>query len=65
MTRIAAAMLIAVAVLALNGGMLREAFARDAQVPKPVATTTSRALGLLMVLEALRQEPVPLTPQKV
>ncbi len=65
MHRIAAAMLIAAAVLALNGGMLREAFARDVVAAPAAATSSSRTLALLMTLEALRQAPSALVPQKV
>jgi len=33
-------------------------------VPQPAARS-SKLLSLLMILEALRQEPVPMRPQKV
>jgi hypothetical protein len=74
MHRIAAAMLIVVAVLALNGGMLREAFAEDAMIRipartvepvQPVVVKNAKLLSLLVILESLRQVPVSLDPQKV
>lgn len=74
MHRIAAAMLIAAAVLALNGSMLREAFAGDGSArPAPPAIDVSRPAGprnatvlsLLIVLETLRQAPIALDPHKV
>lgn len=73
MHRIAAAILIAVAVLAMNGGMLREAFAEEfrpavaarAEVAQPVEARSSRLLSLLVVLESLRQEQVRLDGRKV
>ena len=70
MHRIAAALLIAAAGVALNAGMLRDAFARD--VPPPAASGTetlgagsSSLVSLLMVLEALRQPPDLLGGPKV
>jgi hypothetical protein len=73
MHRIAAAILIAGAVLAMNGGMLREAFAEEfrpagaprAAVAQPVETRSAKLLSLLVVLESLRQEQVRLDGQKV
>lgn len=64
MTRIASALLIVAAVLALNGGMLRDAFA-EAYPPVAAGARTepvridppanARLLSLLVVLESLRQ----------
>jgi len=72
MHRIAAAILIAAAVLAMNGGMLREAFAEEfrpaivrAELPQPVQTKSAKLLSLLVVLESLRQEQVRLDGRKV
>lgn len=74
MHRIAAALLIAVAVLALNGGTPRQAFAGEAvlrlpapriEIVQPVAIRSAKVLSLLLILEALRQAPVSLDPQKV
>jgi hypothetical protein len=74
MHRIATAMLIAAAVLALNAGMLRDAFARDTatQLPvtrldilQPVQVKSAKVLALLLVLESLRQAPFALDGQKV
>ena len=74
MHRIAAAMLIAATVLAFNGSMLRDAFAGEPAVKAPAANTeitqpatirNAKVLSLLMILEALRQTPVLLDPQKV
>ena len=74
MHRIAAALLIVLAVLALNGGMLREAFAADLAVRAPVPTSagldaaairSGKVLSLLLILEALRQTPVSLDRPKV
>ncbi|MBI4921752.1 MAG: hypothetical protein HY834_08380 [Devosia nanyangense] len=74
MNRIAAALLITVAVLALNAGTLREAFAGEAMARLPAALPASlmpapvrstKVLSLLLILEALRQAPVSLDPQKV
>jgi hypothetical protein len=73
MHRIAAALLIAAAVLALNGGMLREAFAAPApaapagrvEIGQPIETRGSRILSLVLVLEALRQAGPAAADQKV
>ena len=74
MRRIAAALLIVVAVLALNGGMLREALAVELAVQAPVpasagldaaALRSGKVLSLLLILEALRQTPVSLERSKV
>jgi hypothetical protein len=74
MNRIASALLIAAAVLALNGGMLREAFA-DSWRPAPMAqqvrvepaqpARNSRLLSLLLVLESLRQAELSVDGPKV
>ena len=55
MHRIATAFLIAGAVLALNGGMLREVFARDTSLHVPATiqlepAASSRLMSLLLVL---------------
>ena len=67
MHRIAAAILIAAAVLAMNGGMLREAFAEEYRpvVSQPVQAKSAKLLSLLVVLESLRQEQVRLDGRKV
>ena len=74
MHRIAAALLIAAAVLAMNGGMLREAFAEEyrpaaavvrVEALPPVQTRSAKLLSLLVVLESLRQEQVRLDGPKV
>jgi len=63
MSRIAAALLIVIAMLAFNGGLLRPAFAESVaarlptpsvEVKQPVAIRSGRILTLLMTLEALR-----------
>lgn len=62
--RIGAAILVTAAVLALNAGMLRDAFAaappQRPQPPrietmKPVDTRSAKVLSLLLILESLRQ----------
>jgi hypothetical protein len=68
MHRIAAAILIAAAVLAMNSGVLREAFAeeyRPAVAAQPIQTKSAKLLSLLVVLESLRQEQVRLDGRKV
>jgi len=74
MHRIATAMLIAAAVLALNAGMLRDAFAREtgvtvaaprADVVQPIAAGSDKVLSLLLILESLRQSQLGLDSQKV
>lgn len=69
MHRIATALLIVTAVVALNGTMLRDTFAaeRDArpQATEMVPIKSAKVLSLLLILEALRQTPVALTTQKV
>lgn len=70
MHRIATAILLAGAVLALNGGMLRDAFARETVVqltPPSIEMTgkNTKLLSLLLVLESLRQSPFSLDDRKV
>lgn len=73
MHRIATAMLIAAAVLALNGGMLRQAFAEQAtaglpaprlDIVQPITVRSAKVLSLLLILEALRQNPLSLNQPK-
>jgi hypothetical protein len=74
MSRIAAALLIVLAGLAINGGLLRPALA-DSQpvkrpwptvdVSQPLVTRGGRVLSLLLALEALRLSQAPLDPQKL
>ncbi len=64
MHRIATALLIVAAVLAVNAGMLREAFARDA-APLPVAARPALAGPPLLALEAVRPAPGLRDRQKV
>ena len=73
MHRIATALLIVAAVVALNGSMLRDALAGErcgGQDARPQAAElapmkSAKVLSLLLILEALRQSPVTLTAQKV
>jgi hypothetical protein len=74
MHRIASAILIAAAVLAMNAGTLRDAFAEEhrptagvsrAEIVQPVQPRSAKLLSLLVVLESLRQEQVRLDGQKV
>ena len=74
MHRIAAALLIAAAVLALNGGMLRDAFAREAaaqlpasfgEISQPVGGKSAKVLSLLLILESMRQSQLTLDGSKV
>ena len=74
MHRIASAILIAAAVLAMNTGMLRDAFAEEyrpvlpalrADHIPPVQPRSAKLLSLLVVLESLRQEQLRLDGQKV
>lgn len=74
MTRIAAALLIALAVVACNGALLGGAFAKDVvaapvQAQPPIADASvpksTKLLSLLMVLESLRQAPVSFEAPKV
>jgi hypothetical protein len=76
MSRIAAALLIAAAALALDAGLLRGASAAEAGAlraarPLPPAQEvmaepgrTARILSLVLCLEALRQAPELLAPPK-
>jgi hypothetical protein len=63
MSRIAAAVLIVVAMLAFNSGLLRPAFAESlaatlpcptVEVKQPTVVRSGRILTLLLTLEALR-----------
>ena len=74
MNRIATAILIAGAVLALNGGMVRDALARETllqlpapsvEIAQPVAPRSAKLLSLLLVLETLRQSQLSLDGRKV
>ncbi len=74
MHRIATGLLIAAAVLVLNMGMLRDAFARDVTVnatparvelAQPIAARSDKVLSLLLILESLRQTQLGLDGQKV
>ena len=74
MHRIASALLIVAAVLALNAGMVREAFPAPCRAPAgPAPDAPGRAelprgirvLGLVVALEGLRQVPPAGTGQKV
>ena len=72
MTRIAAAMLIVLGVLLVNGELGRPALAESlpsrpaasVEVTQPLAVRSGRVLVLLLALEALRQMPAPATAQK-
>jgi hypothetical protein len=74
MSRIASALLIAAAVLAVNAGMLRDAFSAEAaarqptvraEIVQPIQIRSAKVLSLLVILESLRQESLPLDGQKV
>ena len=74
MHRIATGLLIAAAVLVLNMGMLRDAFARDvtvnampprSEVTQPLVASSDKVLSLLLILESLRQTQLGLDGQKV
>lgn len=74
MHRIATAMLIVGAVLALNAGMLRDVFARETASPValprteitlPIVARSDKVLSLLLILESLRQSQLGLDGQKV
>ncbi len=70
MHRIASAMLIVAAVLALNAGMVREAFSAPAATVRaePIRVEpprSTRVLSLLLVLETLRQAQAAADRQKV
>ncbi len=78
MDRLAAAILIALAALAMNGGLVRNAIAADAgpqlrlaveappslHSPRP-ASRSERVMSLLIALEALRASPGLLDTPKV
>jgi len=72
MTRIAAAMLIVLGVLLVNGELGRPALAESlpsrpaasVEVTQPLAVRSGRVLVLLLALEALRQMPAPTIAQK-
>jgi hypothetical protein len=71
MTRVAA-VLIVLGVLIFNGGLGRPALAETlavrgtagVEVAQPLAIRSGRILSLILTLEALRQVPVPVAPQK-
>ena len=74
MHRIAAALLIVLSVLALNGGMLKQAFAEEAltqgrapgvDIRQPMTVKSAKVLSLLLILESLRHAPVVLDAPKV
>lgn len=79
MDRLAAGILIAVAAIAMNGGMIRDAFAEDlsscaqTRIEQPNVRSSSagyelrsgRVLSLLVCLEALRHLPSVLDSAKV
>lgn len=78
MDRLATAIMIALAALVMNGGMLRDVMAEEAgmRIPGPKAAQGSqmpaasglrseRVLSLLLTLEALRAAPALLDTQKV
>ena len=78
MDRLATAIMIALAALVMNGGMLRDVFADEAgmRIPAPLSIGKSqmpaasglrseRVLSLLLTLEALRAAPALLDTQKV
>ena len=78
MDRLATAIMIALAALVMNGGMLRDVLAEEAgmRIPAPLAKQTSqmpaatglrseRVLSLLLTLEALRAAPALLDSPKV
>lgn len=78
MDRLATAIMIALAALVMNGGMLRDVMAEEAgmRIPAPQAIEKSqmpvasglrseRVLSLLLTLEALRTAPALLESRKV
>jgi hypothetical protein len=78
MDRLAAAIMIALAALVMQGGMLRDVMAEEAGLRIPAAQATQksqtpaatglrsgRVLSLLLTLEALRAAPALLDTQKV
>ena len=45
---------------------MNQAAVKSSGVPKPeLSATSAKVLSLLLILEALRQEPLPARPQKV
>ncbi|MBN9361960.1 hypothetical protein [Devosia sp.] len=75
MGRLAAGMVIAVAILAMNGNLVRDVLAEDSQrliasatlsSATPVASgpSSERVLSLLLTLEALRAAPEVLGPAR-
>jgi len=78
MDRLATAIMIALAALVMNGGMLRDVFAEESgmriaapqatqksQMPAASGLRSERVLSLLLTLEALRAAPALLDTQKV
>lgn len=78
MDRLATAIMIALAALVMNGGMLRDVLAEEGglRIPAPQGTVKSqmpaasglrseRVMSLLLTLEALRAAPALLDTQKV
>lgn len=79
MDRLATAIMIALAALVMNGGMLRDVMAEEAgmriaapssstqksQMPAPTGLRSERVLSLLLTLEALRAAPALLDTPKV
>jgi hypothetical protein len=76
MSRIATGLLIVGAMLAFNGGLLRDAMAEDQVVRVKLEAAAkgdtcateprgSRVMSLLLCLEALRQAPAPVASPKV
>ena len=78
MASLSTAIMIALAALVMNGGMLRDVIAEDAgmrialpqptqksQMPAASGLRSERVLSLLLTLEALRAAPALLDTQKV
>ncbi len=77
MDRLATAIMIALAALVMNGGMLRDVLADDGmriaappvtakpQMPAASGLRSERVMSLLLTLEALRAAPALLDTQKV
>ena len=78
MDRLAAAIMIALAALVMNGGMLRDVMAEEAgmripapqladksQMPAAIGLRSERVLSLILTLEALRTAPALLDTPKV
>lgn len=81
MDRLAAGIMIAIAALVMNGGLVRDALAENAglsaktqaaaaaivtsQSPVAYGPRSERVLSLLLTLEALRAAPALLDPSKV